>query len=114
MGYYGADPEQVQTAGRAVFDLEPEAASAVNAVLSSYSDAAGSVHHPIVSAAMRSYRETHQKEHLSLPVAVRGLGSNTAHGGAAVADGNNEATAILKASLGDQEVLGRDINAPLH
>ena len=91
-----------------------EFASAVNAVLSSYSDAAGSVHHPIVSAAMRSYRETHQKEHLSFPVAVRGLGSNTAHGGAAVADGNNEATAILKASLGDQEVLGRDINASLH
>jgi hypothetical protein len=113
MGYYGADTDQVQTVGRSVFDLEPDATSAVNAVLNSYSDAAGAVHHPMVSDALTSYRETHQRAHLSFPEAVKGLGANTANGGAAIADGNNEATAVMRASLGTQEALLRDINPPI-
>jgi hypothetical protein len=113
MGYYGADTEHVQTVGRSVFNLEPEATSAVNGVLNSYSDAAGAVHHPMVSGALNSYRDTHQRAHLAFPEAVKGLGSNTAHGGAAIADGGNEATSVMRANLGTQETLVRDINPPI-
>lgn len=113
MGYYGADTDQVQTVGRSEFNLAPDAESAVNAVLNSYSDAAGAVHHPVVSGALSSYRDTHQRAHLSFPAAIRELGSNTAGSGAAIADGQNEATSVMQASLGTQEALVRDINPPI-
>ena len=110
---YGAEPETVQTVGRSVHDLGTDADGAVQGVLNSYDDAAGAVHHPSVVAALNTYRSTHQKGHLSFPEAVRGLGSNTAHGGATIADGNNEATAMQRLATTDQEGLVRDINRPL-
>ncbi len=84
MSYYGMDTEAVQAVGRNVFDLEPEADTAVTGVLNSYTEASGVVHHPVVTAAMSTYRETHQQGHLALAVAVRALGSNTANGGSTI------------------------------
>lgn len=113
MSYYGMDTEQVQTVGARVFALEPEADTAVRGVLTSYMDASGTVHHPLVRQAMSTFHDTHQRGHLALPEAVRGLGSNTANGGAAIADGNNEAANVQQQSLSSQEALVRDINQPL-
>jgi hypothetical protein len=106
MNGYGIDVEPVQTSGANVFNLAPEADSAVQGVLNSYADASGTVHHPLVSQAMSAYRETHQRGHLALPVAIRALGSNTVSGANAIVDGTNEATSVQQASLGEQEALG--------
>lgn len=103
---YGIDIDGVQTSGTGVFNLAPDADSAVQGVLNSYADASGTVHHPLVSQAMSAYRETHQRGHLALPVAIRTLGSNTVSGANAIADGSNEATHVQQASLGLQEALG--------
>lgn len=113
MSYYGMDTDVVQSVGRQVHDLEPEASTAVNGVLSSYTDASAVVHHPLVRSAMTAYHETHQKGHLSLPQAIKALGSNTASGGKAIADATNEASAALSTSLTSQQGLVRDINKPL-
>jgi hypothetical protein len=113
MSYYAADTDQVQTVGRSVFNLEPEATSAVTGVLNSYSDAEGVVHHPVVRGALGRYREEHQKGHLAFPEAVKSLGANTATVGSTVADATNEATAVHTASLVQQEGLAREINRPL-
>ncbi len=113
MSYYGMDTDAVQSAGKRVFNLEPEAATAVRGVLNSYMDASGAVHHPLVSAAMSTFHETHQKGHMALPEAVRALGSNTANGGVAIAEGTNEASSVQRSSLGQQETLARDINQKL-
>lgn len=113
MSYYGMDTDAVQTVGKGIYQLEPEADSAVKGVLNSYMDASGVVHHPLVSDAMSAFHDTHQKGHLQLPEAVKALGSNTASGGAAIADGNNEATQVQRGSLGQQETLLRNMNGPL-
>ncbi len=113
MSYYGMDTEVVQTVGKSVFELGPEATTAVNGVLNSYLDASGAVHHPLVSSALSDYHETHQKGHLALPEAVKALGGNTASGGAAIADGQNEATNVQQGSAVQQESLARDINERL-
>ena len=107
------DTETVQQTGKNIFDLEPEAESAVKGVLSSYLDASGSVHHPLVSQALSSYHDTHQKSHLQLPQAVRALGSNTASGGEVIADGPNETTSVQAGNLTIQQGLTRDINSPI-
>lgn len=103
MSYYGMEPDTVQSVGKQIFDLEPEATTAVNGVLSSYLDASGAVHHPVVTAALTAYHDTHQKGHLSFPESVRALGSNTALGGKAIVDGNNEASAVQQSSARTQE-----------
>ncbi len=113
MSYYGMDTDAVQTVGKGVFNLEPEANSAVQGVLNSYMEASGSVHHPLVSQAMSKFHDTHQKGHLALPEAVKALGSNTANGGRAIADGNNEATQVQQTSLGQQQALAREVNQRL-
>ncbi len=113
MSYYGMDTDAVQSAGRGVFSLEPEANTAVQGVLNSYLDASGTVHHPLVSQAMSKFHDTHQKGHLALPEAVKALGSGTANGGAAIADGNNEATQVQQTSLGHQQTLAREVNQRL-
>lgn len=113
MSYYGMDTEVVQQTGRSVAGLEPAAESAVKGVLNSYMDASGSVHHPLVSSALSSYHDTHQKGHLALPEAVRSLGVGTASGGAAIADGQNESTSVQSSSAAQQQGLLRDINNPL-
>jgi len=113
MSYYGMDTETVQQTGKNIFNLEPEAETAVKGVLNSYMDASGSVHHPLVSQALSSYHDTHQKSHLQLPEAVRALGSNTASGGKAIADGQNETTSVQTGNLTAQQGLTRDINLPL-
>lgn len=113
MSYYIMDTEAVQQTGKSIFDLEPQAESAVKGVLNSYLDASGSVHHPLVSQALSSYHDTHQKSHLQLPQAVRALGSNTASGGRAIADGQNESTSVQRANVFAQQGLIRDINNPL-
>jgi hypothetical protein len=107
------DTETVQQTGKNIFDLEPEAESAVKGVLSSYLDASGSVHHPLVSQALSGYHDTHQKSHLQLPQAVRALGGNTASGGKAIADGQNETTSVQAGNLAIQQGLTRDINSPI-
>ena len=113
MSYYGVDTDVVQAVGKQVFNLAPEASTAVNGVLSSYTEASSVVHHPLVRAAMTAYHETHQKAHLSLPEAIKALGGNTASGGGTIADATNEASSVFSSSLGTQEGLVRDINTPL-
>lgn len=113
MSYYGMETDTVQSVGKQIFDLEPAATTAVNGVLSSYLDASGAVHHPVVSAAMASYHDTHQKGHLSFPELVRSLGSNTALGGKAIVDGNNEASAVQQSSLATQESLVQQLSSRL-
>jgi hypothetical protein len=113
MSYYGMDTDAVQSVGKQVFGLHPEASSAVQGVLGAYTDASAVVHHPLVAAAMSTYRETHQAGHLALPEAVKALGSNTANGGKTIADANNEAASVQAGSLGVQQVLTRSINQPL-
>lgn len=103
MSYYGMETDAVQSVGKQIFDLEPEATAAVTGVLSSYMDASGVVHHPVVSAALTAYHDTHQKGHLSFPESVRALGSNTALGGTAIAEGNNEASSVQRSSLKTQD-----------
>ncbi len=113
MSYYGMDTDAVQSVGRQIVDLEPEATTAVNGVLNSYVEASGTVHHPVVSAAMTAYHDTHQKGHLTLPELVRSLGTNTALGGKAIVDGNNEASAVQAASLTSQQGLARELDPRL-
>ncbi len=113
MNYYAMDTGVVQSSGKSVFGLGGEADSAVRAVLNSYMDASGAVHHPLVSQALSSYHDTHQKSHLQLPQAVRALGSNTANGGRTVAAGQNECTAVQAGNLSAQQGLTRDINVQL-
>lgn len=113
MNGYEIDIDGVQTGGRNVFNLGPDADSAVQGVLNSYADASGVVHHPLVSQAMSAYRETHQRGHLALPVAVRALGSNTVSGANAIADGNNEATGVQQSSLAEQETLATVVSPRL-
>jgi hypothetical protein len=110
---YGMDPDQVQSAGRSVFNDAPEASSAVHKVLGSYLEASGVVHHPLVSAAMTAFHETHQKGHLSLPEAVKQLGSNTANGGRVIAEGSNDVVATQRSSLTSQQSLSRALNQKL-
>lgn len=113
MSYYGMDTDVVQSVGKQIFDLEPEATAAVNGVLTSYMDASGAVYHPVVSAAMSSYHDTHQKDHLAFAQAVRTLGSNVASGGKAIADGNNEASTVQSGNLANQQGLARALNSRL-
>ncbi len=113
MSYYAMDTGVVQSSGKSVFALGPEADSAVKAVLTSYLDASGVVHHPLVSQALSSYHDTHQKSHLQFPQAVRALGSNTANGGRTIAEGQNESTRVQAANLAAQQGLMRDINGQL-
>jgi len=113
MTYYGMDTEDVQGSGKKVFDLEPEADAAVESVLQAYRGASDAVHHHVVREALDAYLDTHQKQHLQFPAAVRALGGNTAAGGAAIADGNSEAAAVHKGVAGEQELLLRDVNRPL-
>ncbi|HEY7043568.1 MAG TPA: hypothetical protein VH419_07870 [Nocardioidaceae bacterium] len=110
MSYYAMDTDVVQNTGRKVFDLGPEADSAVQGVLNAYMDASSAVHHPLVSQAMSSYHDSHQKAHRAFPQAVRAVGSNTASGGRAIADGQNESTSVQHANALQQQSLARDLN----
>jgi hypothetical protein len=113
VNYYGMDTDTVQSVGKQVYGLHPDASSAVDGVLNSYSDASGVVHHPLVSSAMAAYRDTHQKSHLQFPEAVKALGSNTASGGRAIADASNDSSAVLSTTFADQQGLKRQLNQPL-
>lgn len=113
MSYYAMDTDGVQTTGRGIHGLEPQAGSAVNGVLDSYTAGAGAVHHPVVRAAMHGYHDTHQAGHRKFPDAVAGLGASVARGGATIADGNNEVTNVQKAAYAGAEALRRDVNLPI-
>ena len=107
------ETDVVQSVGQRIVGLELQATSAVNGVLTSYADASGVVHHPVVRAAMSAYHDTHQKGHLAFVKAVGSLGAGITNVGRAIADGNNEAAAVQRGSLGAQQMLARDFDSPL-
>lgn len=111
--YYEMDSEIVQSSGRQVHDLEPEANGAVHSLLSGYTSGAGAVVHAKVQAAMTRFHDTHQKTHRAVPHAVAGLGSNTAKGGKAVADGTNESTHVQLGSLATQQNAVTSLRRPI-
>jgi hypothetical protein len=112
-GYYEMDPEVVQSSGRQVHSLEPEANSAVQSLLGGYTTAAGTVVHAKVQSALTRFHDTHQKTHRAVPVAVANLGVNTASGGKAVADGSNESTHVQMSSLAVQQGAVTSLRRPI-
>lgn len=113
MSYYGADTDSVQQVGKSVFDREPAATAAVMALLNAYDDAAATVHHAKMRAALTAFREAHQKGHLQLPREIQRLGKNTASGGTTLADGQNESSSIQAPSCTDGENLVRHLDRPI-
>ncbi len=113
MSFFGADTDAVLQTGKSVYDREPAATAAVTSLLNAYDDAAGGVHHPTLRAALTSYRDRNQKGHLQLPHEIQRLGSNTASGGAAVADAQNEVTTVQQRSAVDAESTSTQLNRPL-
>lgn len=112
-GYYEMDPDVVQSSGRQVHNLEPEANGAVQGLLSGYTSGAGAVVHAKVTAAMTRFHDTHQKTHRAVPHAVASLGSNTAKGGKAVTDGTNESTHVQTSSLATQQTTVTNLRRPI-
>jgi hypothetical protein len=112
-GYYEMDPDLVQSSGRQVHDLEPQANSAVHSVLGAYTSGAAAVVHAKVQAALTRFHDTHQKTHRAVPHAVASLGANTARGGKAVADGTNESTHVQMASLTTQQGAVTSLRRPI-
>ena len=104
----------MQSSGRQVHDLEPQAHSAVQTVLDGYTSAAGAVVHAKVTggAAPASMTPT-QKTHRAVPHAVANLGANTASGGKAVADGTNESTQVQMSSLATQQSAVTSLRRPI-
>jgi hypothetical protein len=113
MSYFEMDPDLVQSSGRHVHDLEPQAHSAVQNVLTGYATAAGSVVHAKVTSALHRFHDTHEKVHRAVPHSVAALGANTAGGGRAVADGSNESTRVQVASLADQQASLTALRRPI-
>lgn len=111
--YYEIDPDTVQSVGRQVFGLQPEADAVVNALLTGYSDAAGTVHHPRVEQALGAFRDTHQRGHRAVPQAASGLGLDTARGARVLVDGTNESTVVQTNSLTEQQDLLSNLRRPL-
>lgn len=112
-GYYEMDPEVVQSSGRQVHGLEPEAHSTIQALLGGYTTAAGTVVHAKVSSAMSRFHDTHQLTHRAVPVAVANLGVGTASGGKAIADGTNESTSVQMSSLSTQQSAVTSLRRPI-
>ncbi len=111
--YYEIDPDVVQSSGRQVHELQPQATSAVHGVLSGYTSGAGAVVHAKVQAALGRFHDTHQKAHLAVPQAVASLGANTALGGKAIADGTNESSRVQMASLATQQAAVTSLRRPI-
>lgn len=113
MSYFGADTDAVQQTGKSVYDREPAATAAVTSLLNAYDDAASGVHHSKLSASLSAFRDRNQKGHLQLPHEIQRLGSNTASGGATVADAQNEATSVQKGSAVEADSTSSLLNRPL-
>lgn len=113
MSYYGADTDAVQQVGSSVYDREPAATAAVTTLLNAYDDAAATVHHHKLRGSLTAFRDANQKGHLQLPQEIQRLGSNTASGGTALADAQNESSSVQQQSYSDSEDLMRHLQPPI-
>jgi len=113
MNVMGADTDAAQQIGGTVADREPAATAAVTSLLNSYDDAAATVVHPRMSASLSAYRDVNQRGHLQLASEIQRLGSNTASGGAGLADAQNESTNVQQQSYGTGEGLAQQVGEPL-
>ncbi len=113
MNVIGADTDRAQQIGRAVHDREPAATAAATSLLNSYDDAAATVVHPKMSASLTAYRDANQRGHLQLAREIQRLGSNTASGGAGLADAQNESTNVQQQSCGTGQSLSQQVAEPL-
>ncbi len=111
--YYAANTDSAQQIAKAVYDREPAATAAVTALLNSYDDAASTVHHPKMRAALNAFRDANQKSHLQLPREIQRLGVNTAAGAKTVADAQNDSSNVQQQSCASGDNLNRQQATPI-